>query len=130
MVRKKHGPRQSVRAAVVTAAEKRAIRAETTKKFRKDGWGFIRKNETVDMKQEDSAMSDFPVHGFRRESRPIDILKVLLPSNLVQGTLEKRGDDRLGGLMFNKGKGRTYTVKSLVFNAWSILAVKVLIQGW
>ena len=130
MARKKHGPRQSVRAAVVTAAEKRAIRAETTKKFRKDGWGFIRKNETVDMKQEDSAMSDFPVHGFRRESRPIDILKVLLPSNLVQGTLEKRGDDRLGGLMFNKGKGRTYTVKSSIFNAWSILAVKVLIQGW
>ena len=40
-----------------------------------------------------------------------------------------RGDDRVGGLALNKGKGKTYTVKSTIFNAWIILVVKILIQG-
>ena len=42
--------------------------------------------------------------------------------------MERRGDNRVGGLAFNKGKDKTYTVKSTVFNAWTILAVKISIQ--
>ena len=130
MARKKHGARLSVRAAVVSVAEKRANRLETARKFKKDGWGFMRKNETVVMKDGDTGMSDFPVHSCSRSDSPFDIFRVLMPNRMVKGTLEKRGQDRLDGLKFNKGKGQFYTVEASVFNALSILAVKVLIHGW
>ena len=130
MVRKKPGPRQSVRAAVATVAERREIRQQTAKQFKKDGWCYLRKNETVDTKAGDSAMSDFPVHGCSREDSPYDIFRSLMPPKLVLGTLKKRGEERLDGLMLNKGKGKMYTVKPTIFNALSIIAVKVLIHGW
>ena len=83
MVRKKAGLRLSVYAAVATVAEKRSIWTEIGKKFSEEGWRFLRKNETVDIKEGDSAMSNFPVHGFRWDSSATYILKAILPNKLV-----------------------------------------------
>ena len=52
MVRNKAGPKLSVRAAVATVAERRVIRAYIGKKFSKERWRFLRKNETVDIKED------------------------------------------------------------------------------
>jgi hypothetical protein len=48
---------------------------------------------------------------------------------MVHATLKKRWEE-FGGIKLNKGRGKISTVKTSVFNALSILAVKILIQGW
>ena len=115
-MRRKQYKRQSVRAAVISVAENRAIRAETARQFAKEGWRYCRKNKTVDVKEvESSAVSDFPVHSFSREDSLYDIFRHLLPNSMVHATLKKRWEE-FGGIKLNK-----HFLRSIATSFYSLL---------
>ena len=67
----------------------------------------------------------FPVHRVSSKNSKFEILKQLLPTEFLLGVMERRRQDRVGGLSFSKGVNRHVTVKMSESVLWNMIAVKI-----
>eukprot|EP00957_Ditylum_brightwellii_P091199 6943415-Ditylum_brightwellii.AAC.1 len=78
---------------------------EMEKAWKKEGWCYQRKSETIWKPSEEFVCNNYPVHEVSSSDTKYDILRKNLPHDFLLGTLRRRAEDREGGLTFDKGNG-------------------------
>jgi hypothetical protein len=121
--------RETVKDGVKALGEKRKKIIEMEKAWKKEGWGYLRKNEVLYKPSEDNVCSNYPMHGVSSSDSKYNILRKILPHDFLLGTLRRRVEDREGGLTFDKGRGKVHEVKECIFTVLYILAVRIWIHG-
>ena len=121
--------RETVKDGVKGLGEIRKKKQEIEKAWKKEGWSFLRRHETVLKLGEESVVESYPLHRVSATDSKYDILRKILPLEFLMGTLRRRVEEREGGLTFDKGVGKSYTVKESIFTVLCILAVRIWIHG-
>ena len=96
-------------------------------KFIEEGWKFLIDDEKLMLISKNSKEFSYPIHKIKSSDSKYDIFWRFLPHSLLSEILNKM--IRKGGLSFNKGNGRFYTIEKNMFIPLHVFAVKILIQG-
>ena len=80
-------------------------------KFIEEGWKFLIDDEKLMLISKNSKEFSYPIHKIKSSDSKYDIFRRFLPHSLLIEILNKRVEERKGGLGFNKGNGRFYTIK-------------------
>eukprot|EP00957_Ditylum_brightwellii_P199509 15208247-Ditylum_brightwellii.AAC.1 len=67
---------------------------EMEKAWKKERWGYLRKNEVLYKSSEDNVCSNYPMHVVSSSDSKYNILRKILPRDFLLGTLRRRVEDR------------------------------------
>lgn len=84
-------------------------------KFIEEGWKFLKDDEKLMLISKNSKEFSYPIHKIKSSDSKYDIFRRFLPHSLLIEILNKRVEERKGGLSFNKGNGRFYTIEKKTF---------------
>jgi len=93
--------RETVKDGVKGLGEIRKKKQEMEKAWKKEGWSFLRRHETVLKLGEESVVESYPLHRVSATDSKYDILRKILPLEFLMGTLRRRVEEREGGLTFD-----------------------------
>ena len=121
--------RASVNESVKEVANLRKKKEDLEKQFQKEGWSFLKKNETLEQKAGSGLVDYFPIHKVKPTNTKFEVLKMILPTIFLMGVMERRMESRCSGLSFEKGPNRIVTLKNSEALVWNVMAVKIYIYS-
>lgn len=121
--------RLTLQEGTIERGPKRQKRMDTMKEFSDEGWAFVEKGKKLYKTEKNNKEMQYPIHSIRKSDTKYEIFIKLMPHSLIMEIFNKRIEERNGGLAFNKGNGKTYTIKKCILTPLYIIAVKIFIQG-
>ena len=90
--------RKTLDEQVVQVAEKRQKKEDSMSKFIEEGWKFLKDDEKLMLISKNSKEFSYPIHKIKSSDSKYDIFRRFLPHSLLIEILNKRVEERRGGL--------------------------------